>query len=489
MKRQDQRNALPKINWGRGRLSKYASFTGFAAKFCRLNDLSPSRFTEFWHKAVESLDAVDQQQKTRYIARLLDEPLAVVKTVFWGKKLGYGYLSANQTHRYHVGNAAYCPECLKDGFHGYFHECDWLKKCPIHLCDMAREFPRLIGPRFDQAVCQLLSLLDINCPGWAVAEGQYLAKDAIKKQPTLRILLGWHRAVQAETTDWATSCLGAVGFDSLAFHNHGHGYPFRHYDLLLGRLDWIIPIPHKIAYLFVAAPFCADPDVQFFSKPLADEARHVFSQYPLHEWLGLFKNVNFVNGKLQSHQLIAKVAIRDINVRHYTKTCRCEWRIHSESDGWEHHEAGNQDGLCASRCPYEVAQGELQHEWIDLLPTSAKQRSRYWERYEIMATALSKTGLVSIVGRAPMETIHGVPMATRPILKFNWSGQMAILMEAILSKVVISHRDELNYWLRAIELGGRPSEREFFPPNIYLIHREGSGLQLISWPTRGRPET
>jgi len=454
--------------------------------------LSPSQFRTFWHGAVECSYTNDKQQKIRHIARLLDEPLAVVKTVFWGNELGYGCLFADQSHRHHVDNTAYCPECLVDGYHSYFQECAWLKKCPIHLCDRVREFSSYsTAPQFDQTVCRLLSLLDINCPGWAVAEGQYLAKDAIKKLPTLQILLGWHRAVQAETTDWATTCIGVFGFGGQVFHNSGPGYAFRHYDLLLGRLNWITPIPNKIASLFVVAPFYAGPDVQFFSKALADEARHVFSRYALDELLDLCKNTNFVSGGcwLQSHQSIAKAAIRGLNVRHDPKTCQCEWRIHNGYDGWEHHEADDLSCVRVYRCPYEVAQDELQYEWIDLLPKSTKQRFQYWAYYETMASAAARTGLVSIIGRAPVETIEGIHMASRPILKFNWSAQMTILIEVILSKVVMAHIDELNYWLRAIELGGKPSERECFPPNSYLIHKGDSGLQLISWPIRERLKT
>lgn len=481
---------MPNINWGRGRLSKYGSFTGFAAKFCRLNDLSPSQFRKFWHGAVESCYADDKQQKIRYIARLLDEPLAVVKTVFCGNDLGYGCLCADQSHRHHADNTAYCPECLGNGYHSYFQECAWLKKCPIHLCDRVRVFSSYrIAPQFDQSVCRLLSLLDSHCPAWAVAEGKYRAKDAIKKLPTLQILLGWHSAVQAKTTDWTSACIGVFGFGDLVFHNSGHSYPFRHYDLLLGRLNWITPIPHKIANLFVVAPFYADPDVQFFSKALADEARHVFSRYPLDEWLDLYKNTNVVSGGFQSHQSIAKAAIRELNVRHDPKTCQCEWRMPNGYDGWEHHEADDLFRVGVYRCPYEVAQDELQHEWIDLLPTSTKQRSQYWAYYETMASAAARTGFASIIGRVPVETIEGIYMASKPILKFNWSSHMTILMEAILSNVVMAHIDELNDWLLAIELGGNPSERECFPPNSYLIHQCDLGLQLISWPIRERLNT
>jgi len=53
---------LPKINWGGGRLNKHESFVAFAAKFCRLNSLTPKQFREFWKTSINIFDN-DQQER------------------------------------------------------------------------------------------------------------------------------------------------------------------------------------------------------------------------------------------------------------------------------------------------------------------------------------------------------------------------------------------------------------------------------------------
>jgi hypothetical protein len=189
---------LPKINWGRGRLSRYESFTGVSAKFCRLNNLTAKQCREFFTELFKSFPVSENQLIIKHIAHVLDEPITIVKTVFWNNDLGWKYLSIQQKNYYLDHEIAYCPLCLADGYHGYFHEYPWLKKCPIHCIDIEKESFSLGETKFDQFVNRLSSLFDQYCPEWEVSEGKYLCKNAIKKIPSFDKFIKWHSTVQSD---------------------------------------------------------------------------------------------------------------------------------------------------------------------------------------------------------------------------------------------------------------------------------------------------
>jgi hypothetical protein len=129
---------LPKINWGRGRLNKHESIFGFAAKFCRLNYLTPKQFRGFWKTSLVIFDYEQQEKRISRIARVLDESPSIVKTVFSDSYLDRTRLSTElKVFRQQQEQISYCPECLSQGYHGNFHVSDWLRKCPIHQIDLA----------------------------------------------------------------------------------------------------------------------------------------------------------------------------------------------------------------------------------------------------------------------------------------------------------------------------------------------------------------
>lgn len=104
---------LPKINWGRGRLNKHESFVAFAAKFCRLNCLTPKQFREFWKTSINIFDNDQQEKKICLIARILDEPKSVVRTVFENRPLDNSWNSMDsRACHYRYNSISYCCECL-----------------------------------------------------------------------------------------------------------------------------------------------------------------------------------------------------------------------------------------------------------------------------------------------------------------------------------------------------------------------------------------
>jgi hypothetical protein len=258
------RSALPKINWGRGRLGKYESFPGFSAKFCRLNQLTPQQFRDFWNRSVNAFHFEHKDERVGHIARILDEPVAVAKTVFWNTGLGWGHFSVDQKSIDRDNKIAFCPTCLADGYHGYFHESDWLRKCPIHCVELTTvSIPSSSRIKADRYLPMLASLLDLNCPGWETTDGKYVSKATVNNFPVFQKFLDWHKTAQKSITEWSDACLGVFGYNCLAFYNHDR-YRLCHLNLLLGRLSWITPMPKPIAELFVASALAILPEVQHY---------------------------------------------------------------------------------------------------------------------------------------------------------------------------------------------------------------------------------
>ncbi|MFY4879356.1 hypothetical protein ACOUI1_16755, partial [Acinetobacter baumannii] len=120
----------PSINWQKGLLKKYESFKSFVAKFCLFNRFTPKQFKKYWKTKVIAHDFESELDKLYYIMILLNEPYDVVSTVFSAEVIEVDIISRQlPITKYKV---RYCNECIKLGYHSYFHNKIWLKNCPIH---------------------------------------------------------------------------------------------------------------------------------------------------------------------------------------------------------------------------------------------------------------------------------------------------------------------------------------------------------------------
>lgn len=157
-----------RINWGRGRLSGYVSFYGFAAKFCRLNKLNPGQFRKFWLSLFIESDSSSEESRAEKISRIIDEPLYIVESVF-----EFNYVQSKWPQlvklefEFFPEKLSYCPLCLADAYHGCFHEHKWLKKCPIHRIALERnEIPYSANSVQGRYLAFLISLLDSIDPAF-----------------------------------------------------------------------------------------------------------------------------------------------------------------------------------------------------------------------------------------------------------------------------------------------------------------------------------
>jgi len=465
-------------------LSGYSSFSSFTAKFCRLNQIPPKQFREFWYVFVEAGYVGRKEEQIRHVARLLDEPVAIVRTVFGPTGMGWGHFSLGQRDSVWHGKLAYCPLCLAEGYHSHFHETHWLKQCPIHRVDLVTEaVPQGPCARIDREAGKLAWLLDAKAPGWVAADGRWGGKASAKKPRVFQHFLRWYHATQKLLAEWSSGCLGIFGHHGLDSRFHVT-YQWQHLDLLVGRLQWISPIPRQIDGIFAAKPLYVQPDIRFFNHPVASEFRALRASFPSNLLFYLYKLSHFVAGSLSAFQATATTAICLFKSRHPNQQCQCAWGRHP-SDGWRCFQPGTVKNYWAYHCPYDLAIMEMRTDWLGLLPATLSERKQQIDHYKALAQAAAERGLVSVTHYKAGKTGQGYDLGVVPILTFHWSSEMARLAGLILAEAAMSQMNELKQWLSAIEAGAKPDCREYFPPNIYLVQHGDADMQMVVWPTVG----
>lgn len=155
-------SALPRINWLSGRLRPHQSFCSFAATFCALNKLKPEAFREYWRR----LFYKPHSEAISMIATLLNEPIAVVETVFSGGSEGSTRWVYGQEFGVSRGVLSFCPTCIASGFHGYCHEDYRLHRCPIHKTILHRKPFSKISNHIERYIEELMALLEQSNCDW-----------------------------------------------------------------------------------------------------------------------------------------------------------------------------------------------------------------------------------------------------------------------------------------------------------------------------------
>ncbi len=459
-----------KINWGRGRLKKHESFFGFAAKFCRLNHLTPRQFRKFW----ETSFAI-QENIMGYMSRMLDEPLPVVKTVFCNRLLDWSILTIELKElNIRYDKISYCPECLTEGYHGNFHESHWLKKCPIHRLDLACEaIPYSSGAKVDRYLTKLSALLDMKCPGWAFSDRKDLLNKHFNQIKQFDKFQYWRKDAENSVIQCRNRWLGAFGSNTTYPY-----FPFRQFIsdhdqlMVMNKLGWIKPIPEELSELFVDSLFSTELEIQYCCNA-ANELKNILSSFPYKDLFGLIMLVEIARGESAAFQKSVKTAIDTINLKHPSQKCNCTWGI-NRLGGLVNCLPGELHYYSDCLCPYEYAAKKLYDKWLSFSPDNYFLYHGSWLDYDVLASKAEHNEVASVVGYTIGER--------KPILEFNWSDQFNELFDIILEKMVFAHISEIKQWLTAIEMGNPPDVRERFPPCIYLVQNHNSDLQLISWP-------
>jgi len=476
---------LPQVNWGRGRLQRYQSFGSFAAKFCILNQLTPFKFRELWAEKVECAGLGDAG-RIRRIARLLDEPIAVVRTVFntvftyddpsRGRRPDLGPFRIDSKGYDWTNTVSYCEACLANGFHGFFHEDNWFKKCLIHNTNLAREHVswKWSGSRFDRYVRSLTAVLNRERPGWHVVAAPLFARDELQN---LFCFLRWKRLVEPFAQNCTEAVVAKRGCRKPAV------YSYRYLDLLLGHLTWMTPMPNSLLDFLIVRPKFNEPEVRRYEKSVGDELYEILSHYSLEELLTFFLAASFLVETKYGFQKTAEDAIQAIDFPHDHDTCG--WG-RKQYQGWCCFPSGVLKDNCMYSCPRRSAVEEICTFWLQCeLERSCDCVE--WNSYGSMVRSFANRDLVALVGQ-------GGPRATEssryhftdlPVVDFRWSPRVTTVLDTILQKIVESHREELTHWLAAIAAGASPARPDRFPQSVYLIREESGEMVLINWRTDG----
>lgn len=397
------------INWGRGRLNCHESFFGFAAKFCRLNHLKPKQFREFWSSLFVGYES--RQQETVIIARILDEPKSVVNTIF-----KYSYLNRNwPPFRFNEieitrNKISFCPECLVDGYHGNFHESDWLKKCPIHRIDLACEaIPHSSSAKIDRYVTKLLSLLDLNCPGWEISDGKYRQSAKIKENSHFDKFLHWRYSAENFVFRNRDIVLGSFGCNEIvnyaSFINHSN------YLILLDKLGLIKLIPKDLYELFVDNELSSAIEIQDYGHDLVHELKKIQNYFQFDDLLSFFRLAQIVKGEELSFQTILDAEIYALKLQHPSRLCNCIWGINKRGE-LVNCLPGELKYFGDFMCPYEYAANELYDKWLNLMPDINFLPFDVFDKYAVLAQRAKFSETASVVGYSLGERI--------PIFKYNW---------------------------------------------------------------------
>lgn len=472
---------LPQVNWGRGRLQRYQSFGSFAAKFCILNQLTPFEFRKFWAEKVDCA-GLDDAGRIRRIARLLDERIAVVRTVFnpifefddpsGGRHSDLGPFRIDSKGHDWTDTMSFCEACLAKGFHGFFHEHNWFKKCLIHNTSLAREHVpwKWPGSRFDKYVHSLTGVLNRERPGWQVIDAPPFAGDELQN---LYDYLRWKRSVEPFARHCTKAVVAIDGWREQVI------YSYRHLDLLLGRLTWMAPMPSGLLDFLVVRPKCNQPEVQRYEKDVGDELQEVLSHYSLVELLSFFLAASFLIEKRYGFQKKAEGAIQAIGFPHDHVTCG--WG-RKQYQGWCCFPSGVLNGYCTYSCPRRDTVAELRSIWLQC-HLERKYDCDQWRAYEFTARSFADRDLVALVGQGGPRTTESSRyyFTDLPVVDFRWSPRVTEILDTILQKIVESHHEELTHWLAEIGAGASPEKRDRFPPNAYLIQKESGEVVLVSW--------
>jgi hypothetical protein len=436
-----------------------------------LNGLSAAKFVSFWKDCFEA-SALNEKACQRKIAHFLDEPIAVVSTVFTVTAPLIPYKLDYDGKKVKDATIHYCVACLKEGFHASFHEDYWLKKCLIHNIPLTfGGFAKSGCGTFEGRVSRLKELHAAANPRWPVTQ----VKRAINPGNFSVVVkyLQWRKEAEHIFCGLMEEALEYSSDNHRADHDQ-RMYRYRDLDLLLGRLAWSVPMPDKITDFLVVTPSTSQqPQIQNYGEEAADELSRLLKIDSLSTFLWVYRLANLIKDDFRPYQQIVKTAITELS-KHQ---CHCEWGLlHGY---WTRFLPGVMSDYPAE-CPYEVAAEKLRTCWLELFPGFARDLSE-WSSYWRTVEKYRIGGVVSVTGCKVDERRLLIPW-----LEFQVTDQVVCLLENILERLAQIQVEELAHWLETIDGRDRMPEPDSFPPNLYIDHNKKGELLLVSWPTGER---
>lgn len=479
---------IGEINWGRGRLNKYESVDCFTAKFCGLNGIGPKEARKFltnylkiseWPPSNPSPFLID------VFAKLLDEPLPVVKTVFSDDldlPACFGTFRLDISKKYAEENFSYCDECIRFGYHANFHQMPWFSQCLLHGIPLKQQtISKKHWTIFDQRVLELLKLFEeadsLLVPPPKNSDQIFLRPESLRQFQKIK---QWFKSIQLAAYDLAEQCI---------WTNQDVDYQYRHLDILLSRLSWLQPISRSIESYFEINRKKISPLLFQFDENTLEALKKITGKVSLDELIWFYRKTVALTEAFPSYKRHVTDAIFNIETRHPQKACKCIWGFNKRSRAWSGmwlKVEPNGWPYWDLDCPYSVAIAELKGRWIDFFGehrcwTSSRRKSQDWRDYIHYASILQRHGLVSEIRlRDSIEFTDTVASRFgKPCVILNLDSEVIKVIEHLLEAQVYAEIQEINYWLTSVESGKLPWTNRYLPASANLFAKDK--LTLMSW--------
>lgn len=458
------------LNWGRGRLRYYQSFTSFAALFCSLNCIKPAEFRDYWLKII-GVNILGwnktgyTEEQVHIIASLIDEPIAIVRTVVC--KTAKNEKFRLMEEKLKIRNSLrYCESCVRLGYHGWVHEDMFIARCPIH-----GEYFQLIyskkkgGANWDCTVSALGDLFREYCADWP----GFVSGDFIRTSRRLfscqRGYFEWKDAVASEIAKWTplyTDYAYSIG-----------DFGVNEIDVILGRLQWIRKLDNKFVDLLSARPLLLSPKLYRLSESLSEELTSVLHKIRL-EALLLSLNISYL---LEERRF---VGVRNDNssdyddiITHRSDTCECVWRRGRYSQ-WTKVAPEDVRHYRGYICPYETARCDLELLWGNPLMSSMVRASAIFDYSEGIRVYVEN-------GVFDVEWVRRPGVSKVPLVRPKFTLELSNLLSSIQVAIFESYLSELRDWLNKADAGRDIDFPIGVLPRAFLIENDGLASAVLVW--------
>ena len=460
---------LGKLNWGRGRLQPYESFSSLSAKFCALNCIKPLQFRKFLCVVFGSPDwspyGLSKGQKV-LLASILDEPIEIVNTIQpddFSLCFPSEVFSIYTDNRFNFHYVTYCPECLRRCYHAFFHELSWLKKCLIHQVDLVQvRKDYASGSRHDSYINLLSNSFREANPRW------------LRLSEENSIWPNGEVAVFTEIRSWMSRAIRCVTDFELG-NPHvlgGTSYELRHLGVLLGRLNWLSPLSIEAESCLATEPSSISAKCITLDETLSAELHNVLSKVALSDLVWFYKRFLLLNGDDNSIQTSVKVEIDAIQARH--GKCNCEW-------GWSRYSGWTRvpqdiwpSGIYL--CPFALAQEKLKSEWTDVFSREVGDRGEQaWWSYVNIANRYIDLGIVT----AQFSFSFSSPLT--PCVNWCLDHRVTEIFHDLVLRDLSLRSAEIANWLDTMDYRNPPPDMAV-PPASVIVFGEDRRLAILEWP-------
>jgi hypothetical protein len=463
-------SGYPSVNWSRGCLARFESVESFAGRFCELNKISVKQFFDYisvtkgglWRQGWQMTD-----DETAAISAALDEPLAIVDSVLSPYE-GHADPLANYCgNDQHPDRIKYCPTCVREGYHSYFHTLVWIDLCPFDGSELMTHSCYVGSDASTNRIGALTQILKLQWPGWPGAVPD-LGMKRRHIVPRFKDFQRWILDTNKVATDLGgTRCIQ---------RDCGHWVDSSRTEHRVHQIMALVPPPEDIAACFSKAV----PAVPCLVPLGVQDTAQIHDLVDKHEFLTLIwfyricRNSDPAGSSTREDLDIELAAIRS------RQPTGCRWG-HGRREGWRsvHPEEWPHWDL---KRPHEVACEFLEAHYGDFrCGQSPRAADKEFFRFIECAEKFVGAGLARhhcAPEEISSEVVKRCVQNWQPWVE--WTGPLSETFDAILHAGLVADVTWLNRWLTNIEKGAAPQDSPFLYPSVGLINH-ARGLAILSW--------